>query len=52
MILHPEMYFLWLRQMLQGSFKLKKELSDLTDAIFKFFWRQIWVSFHMEVPAI
>lgn len=52
MILQPGVYFLWLKFMLQASLLQQKELSHLTDAIFKFFWRQVWVSFHMQVPAI
>lgn len=35
-----------------GFFQRKKELSDLAYAIFKFFWRQVWVPFHVEVPAV
>lgn len=30
----------------------KEQLSNLTHAIFKFFGWQVWVSLHMEVPAV
>jgi hypothetical protein len=35
-----------------GLLPAEEKFSNLTHAIFKFFWWQIWVSFHMQVPAI